>query len=334
MNKRSLGNSRVSVTPLGLGLAAIGRPGYITLGHANDLHHNHDVGAMEAQAHGVLDAAWEAGIRYFDVARSYGKAEDFLSSWLVNRGIAPMDVTIGSKWGYAYTADWQINLSKGQQHEVKEHSLPMLQRQIQESRTLLGSHLDLYQIHSATLDSGVLTNEAVLRELVRLRNGGLVIGFSVSGAQQADTIWQALEIAFDGEPLFSAVQATWNLLAQSTTSALQAAHEAGMVVIIKEALANGRLTPHNDSPDFQPQMTMLQAQAEAQNCTIDALALAAAVNQPFVAVTLSGAARVEHLKSNLQALKVSWDDSLAEALRDLVEPAEIYWHKRSRLAWN
>ena len=41
-------------------------------------------------------------------------------------------------------------------HEVKDHSLAALARQAAESRELLGDHLDLYQVHSATLDSGVL----------------------------------------------------------------------------------------------------------------------------------------------------------------------------------
>ena len=132
---------------MGLGLAAMGRPGYINLGHGDDLNHIHDVTVMETQAHRVLDCAWDAGIRYFDVARSYGKAEAFLQSWLEKRGIAEKASTIGSKWGYTYTANWQVSLPKGQKHEIKEHSLPVLQRQILESRTLLGSHLDLYQIH-------------------------------------------------------------------------------------------------------------------------------------------------------------------------------------------
>jgi aryl-alcohol dehydrogenase-like predicted oxidoreductase len=257
-----------------------------------------------------------------------------LGSWLAKRDVAATDVTVGSKWGYTYTADWQVNLPEGQKHEIKEHSLPVLQRQIQESRTLLGSQLDLYQIHSTTLDSGVLTNKDVLQELARLRHAGLAIGFSVSGAQQAETIWRALEIEFDGELLFSAVQATWNLLEQSATAALQAAHEAGVGVIVKEALANGRLTPRNNSPTFQPQMAALQAAANAYNCTVDALALAAVINQPFVSVTLSGAAQVDHLHANLQALTVSWDTSLAETLHELIEPSEDYWHTRSQLAWN
>lgn len=113
MKSQSLGNSQLSVTPMGLGLAALGRPGYINLGHNDDLNHNHDVTAMETQAHAVLDAAWEAGIRYFDAARSYGKAEEFLSSWLATRNIAGSAVSIASKWGYTYTADWQVSLSEG-----------------------------------------------------------------------------------------------------------------------------------------------------------------------------------------------------------------------------
>lgn len=317
--------------PIGLGLAALGRPGYINLGHADDLNHNYDVDAMEAHAHAVLDAAWEAGIRYFDAARSYGRAEAFLSSWLAQRRIAADAAIVGSKWGYTYTADWQVNVDQDEKHEVKEHSLPVLQRQISESRALLGDHLDLYQIHSATLDSGVLTNQSVLEALARLRDDGLAIGLSVSGTQQAATIWRALEVEIDGRSLFSSVQATWNLLEQSATDALRAVHEAGWVVIIKEALANGRLTPRNDSASF---FSHLQAIANAQNSTIDAIALAAVINQPFVDIALSGAATVEHLHANIGALSVSWDESLLERLAALRESAEIYWQTRSQLQWN
>jgi aryl-alcohol dehydrogenase-like predicted oxidoreductase len=108
MNLEQFGSTDLMVSPLGLGLAALGRPGYITLNHAADLNRNYDVSAMEAHAHSVLDAAWNAGIRYFDAARSYGRAEDFLGSWLRSRDITATDVTVGSKWGYTYTADWQV----------------------------------------------------------------------------------------------------------------------------------------------------------------------------------------------------------------------------------
>jgi aryl-alcohol dehydrogenase-like predicted oxidoreductase len=334
MNRQELGSSHLLTTPIGLGLAALGRPGYINLGHSDDLGNNHNIMAMEAKAHDVLDAAWEAGIRYFDAARSYGKAEDFLHSWIKKRKVDAGSVTIGSKWGYTYTADWQVNVEKGKKHEVKEHSFEVLQRQTKESQTLLGEQLDLYQIHSTTLESGVLDNVTVLTELARLRNNGLAIGLSVTGTAQAETIERALEIEFDGTLLFSAVQASWNVLEQSVTAALQMAHEAGLGVIIKEGLANGRLTTRNIAPDFQKQMSLLQHLAKERNSTVDALALAAVVNQPFVDVVLSGAASVEHLQSNLQALQIEWNQPLADALQELVEPVKDYWQTRSQLAWN
>src|SRR3954447_23209056 len=133
-------------------MAALGRPGYINVGHGRDLGPDHSVSALERHAHEVLDAAYEAGVRYFDAAGSYGRAEAFLASWLERRGLAPGDVTVGSKWGYRYTADWQVDADPP---EVKDLSAANLRRQLEETRALLGDHLALYQIHSATIESGV-----------------------------------------------------------------------------------------------------------------------------------------------------------------------------------
>ena len=156
----------IHYTRLGLGLAALGRPGYMTLGHAEDLPTERTQEAMMLHAMGVLDAAWAAGVRYYDVARSYGAGELFLSTWLRIRNIAPDQATVGSKWGYTYTAQWKV---QAEQHEVKDHCLATLRRQIGESSTLLGPWLKLYQIHSATLESGVLEKSDVLDELARLQ---------------------------------------------------------------------------------------------------------------------------------------------------------------------
>ena len=79
MGRRALGQTGLVVSRVGLGLAALGRPGYINLGHAADLRGDYDVAAMEGRAHALLDAAWQAGVRYFDAARSYGRGEAFLA---------------------------------------------------------------------------------------------------------------------------------------------------------------------------------------------------------------------------------------------------------------
>ena len=336
MKLKPLGDTHLSVTPMGLGLAALGRPGYINLGHAADLGHDYDVAAMADHAHAVLDAAWAAGIRYFDAARSYGRAEEFLSGWLRARGIAPDAVAVGSKWGYTYTAGWQISADK---HEVKDHSLPVLRRQTAESRALLGQHLKLYQIHSATFDSGVLDNAAVLGELARLRDEGLVIGLSLSGPNQAGVLRRALAIDSGGGPLFRSVQATWNLLAQEAGPALAEAHAQGMGVIIKEALANGRLTDRNTTPEFAGARRLLQQAAGEAGVGLDTLALAAVLAQPWAGVVLSGAARVDHLASNVAAVAVvadrgEWLAGWLPRLSALAEPAEQYWQQRAALPWN
>ncbi|MCI0710601.1 MAG: aldo/keto reductase [Chloroflexi bacterium] len=315
----------------GLGLAALGRPGYINLGHGEDID-DRSVEGMRENAHQVLDAAWKAGIRYFDAARSYGRAEEFLGSWLTERGIDPESVDIGSKWGYTYTANWQV---QAEHHEIKEHSLDVLNRQWGETHHNLRGQLDLYQIHSATLESGVLENMAVLARLAELKSEGIAIGLTVSGANQAEVIERAIPIEVDGSRLFDSVQATWNLLEQSAGGTLKAAHESGMAVIVKEALANGRLTPGNaNNPDFVRQYHLLQEEAMRLNTTVDALALAAARRQSWADMVLSGAANTNHLASNIRARHVMFDDEAAVALSSLVEPPESYWQTRSDLEWN
>lgn len=331
MQTKPFGSTGLSVSPIGIGLAALGRPGYITIGHADALERNYDVAAMEVRAHRVLDNAYAMGVRYFDAARSYGRAEEFLGSWLRGRGLSPSDVVLGSKWGYTYTAGWQVKASA---HEVKEHSLAMLQRQWGESQTNLGAHLDLYQIHSATLESGVLENQEVLWQLARLKSGGTAIGLSVSGVRQGAVIDQALEITIDGVRLFDAVQATWNLLEMSAGPSLARAAEAGLGVIIKEALANGRLTEANEATEFHRQRERLWQEARRLRTTMDALAMAAVLAQPWAGVVLSGAATTSHLESNLQATEVYWDGQAAASLEAIVESPEVYWGVRSQLRWN
>ncbi len=331
METRRLGNTPLLVSRLGLGLAALGRPGYINLGHAQDLHQDYDAAAMEAHCHAVLDVARQLGVRYFDAARSYGCSEEFLAHWLAARGLEPGAVTVGSKWGYTYTAGWRV---EAERHEVKDHTLPVLLRQEAESRALLGAYLGLYQIHSATLESGVLDDKQVLSELARLRASGLRIGLTLSGPRQAEVLRRAMEVCVEGQPLFDCVQATWNLLEPSAGPVLREAHDAGLGVIVKEALANGRLTERNAEPAFASRRQVLQAEAARRQTTLDGLALAAALAQPWADMVLSGAATVEQLRSNAAALAVPWDAKAAERLQAVVENPEEYWSVRGRLRWN
>jgi len=293
---------------IGLGLAAVGRPAYINLGRDADLPAERTVEAMRARAHELLDSAYAAGVRYFDVARSYGRAEEFLAQWLHQRGLEQrQDVVVGSKWGYTYTAGWRMD---AELNEVKDHSVATFERQLGETRALLGDHLDLYQIHSLTPDSSALHDAELHRRLASLAAArGTVIGFSTSGSAQAAAIRAALAVEVDGRPLFRSVQATWNLLEPSAGPALAEAHDAGCLVIVKEALANGRLAVGEGAPG-------------------DAVALAAALQQPWATMVLSGAATAGQLISNLRAESIT-----ARFDPDLSMPADRYWRERSGLPW-
>lgn len=303
---------------LGLGLAALGRPGYATLRHSEDLP-SIEPAAMEAQAHAVLDAAYAGGLRHVDVARSYGRAEAFVRSWLERRG--HRDVFVSSKWGYRYTAGWQRT---AEVHEVKDHSLAHLEQQWPETRATLGDAVKLYQVHSATLESGVLRDDAVLDRLARLRGEGVAVGLTVTGPRQAECIDAALGISRDGRRLFDWVQATWNVLEPSAGPALQRAHDAGLRTIAKEGLGGGRLGPRGGLTPWLE----LAAQAGASP---DALALAVALDQPFLDVVLSGATTVAQLESNLAARTV--DVGGLDWQRRAEAPAH-YWSYRATLPWS
>ncbi|MGH9145444.1 MAG: aldo/keto reductase [Vicinamibacterales bacterium] len=318
-----LGSTELVVSRLGLGLAALGRPAYINLGRQRDFGADRSVAALEQRCHEMLDAARAAGIRYFDAARSYGMAEHFLGTWLNARNPPGDAITVGSKWGYSYVGSWRFDAPV---HEVKDLSIDTLRRQIAESRSLLGDRLQLYQIHSATLESGILDNAVVLGKLLQLRARGLVIGLTVTGPDQAATIGRALGVSVDGVNPFQVVQATWNLLERSAGAALAEAKARGWGVIVKEALANGRLTDRAEGND----VTELRKKAAARRTTIDAIALAAAMSQSWADVVLSGAVTTEQLESNVKAVDLvggpgEWPD-IAES------PAD-YWARRSGMGW-
>ncbi|MGW0502874.1 aldo/keto reductase [Micromonospora sp. NPDC003241] len=291
---------------IGLGLAAVGRPGYINLGRAADLPVDRTVEALRARAAELLDQAYASGVRYVDVARSYGRAEEFLAHWLRSRPDVD-DVVVGSKWGYTYTAGWRV---EAETHEVKDHRLATFERQYAETRQVLGDRLDLYQIHSVTPDSPALHDVALHRRLADLGRQGVLVGLSTSGPRQAEVIRDALGVRVDGEPLFRSVQATWNLLEPSAGPALAEAHDAGCVVIVKEALANGRLAVREDVGD--------------------ASALAAALHQPWATIVLSGAATGDQLASNLRASTLPVDPA---RWAELAMPVDRYWQERAALPW-
>jgi aryl-alcohol dehydrogenase-like predicted oxidoreductase len=303
-----------------LGLAALGRPAYIATVRFDDA--DRSVQALRANTFTVLDAALGAGIDWVDAARSYGRAEEFLGAWFASRRPDPAP-TVSSKWGYRYVGDWHID---AEVHEIKEHSPARFRSQWAESTALLPGLIGLYQIHSLTPDSPVLADRELLAALADLVGSGVAVGFSTSGPNQAETIRRAMEVRVDGRLLFSAVQSTWNLLETSATDALAEASDAGMTVLVKEALANGRLV---SGP-----AEALRAVADRHGCGTDAVALAVAADQPWADRVLLGPVDVDQLAANLRADLVEPGEEDLATLAGLAEPADAYWATRAELPWH
>ena len=311
---------------LGIGLAAVGRPAYITAGRVVDLGADRDVVTFRDRTFAVLDAAYAAGIRYVDAARSYGRAEEFLAGWL---GAHPEidDVVVGSKWGYRYVGEWRMDAPA---HEVKDHSLAAFEEQWAQTSALLGERVAVYHVHSATLESGVLDDAAVHRALAGLRAQGVRVGISTSGPAQAEAVRRALEVAVDGEPLFTSFQSTWNVLEPSAGPALAAAAAAGARVIVKEAVANGRLAPGGADTPGAHRVAEL---ADDLGTTADRLATAAALAQPWAWRVLSGAVDPAQVESNAEAADLVVPEAVAAELADLAEDPQAYWSARSARPW-
>jgi aryl-alcohol dehydrogenase-like predicted oxidoreductase len=269
---------------------------------------------------------------WFDCARSYGLSEKFVGEFLRSNRVKPDDVFVSSKWGYTYVAEWKVDLKDGLPHEVKDHSVENFLRQIEETKSFIGQYVDLYQVHSATFESGILTDSRVHEALAACKkDNGWMIGLSVSGPNQNDILREAMKInCLDGTRLFDSVQCTYNVLEQRPGEALLEAYNKGMDIIIKEGMANGRILKNEKFQNI----------AKNSGYPADQLALACILAQPFHPRVLSGAITPEQLSSNIKALELSKvlqeekRDLLTDVLAECVMDSEQYWKDRSALAWN
>ena len=307
---------------IGLGLAALGRPEYINI--REDKNIDKSEAAFQRNAFEVLDSSYNSGVRFFDTAPSYGKGEAFLMEWNATR--KHEDVILSTKWGYTYVANWELGFSSA--HEIKEHSFAKLVEQWDYSKLLLPK-LQWYQIHSATLESGVLENKEVLEKLFQLKKEfGLQIGLTSSGVHQSEVVRKALEIEWNGIQLFDSYQLTYNIFEQAVFDVLQEVKKSGKFIIIKEGLANGRVFLGSKTNK------VLQVLAEKYKVGIDAIALRFCLDAIPSDIVLSGASDKKQLKENLKALDFQLTPEEVDLLKKAKVSSKEYWSERSQLNWD
>lgn len=321
-------NMKRIATKIGLGLAALGRPEYINIRENSFIDKSET--AFKSNTFSVLDVAYKLGVRYFDTAPSYGKGEAFLQEW--NDMNNHQDVILGTKWGYTYVANWELGYSG--QHEVKEHSLEKLLEQWQVSKKMLPK-LKYYQVHSATFESGILENKAVLNQLYAIKKEtGLHIGITTSGKNQKEVLAAALKVEVEGDVLFDSFQVTYNLFEQSTYAVLKDILKQGKTVIIKEALANGRVFQNKKFHHYNATYDVLGSLSQKYGVGVDAIALRFVIDGLEPTYVLSGVSNEEQLKGNLKAVNFELSKEDIDLIKALSIPSKFYWDERSTMAWN
>ncbi|ARV07552.1 oxidoreductase [Polaribacter sp. SA4-10] len=312
---------------LGLGTAALGRPQYINV--RQEECDNSSLSDFKKESFSVLENAYNSGVRYFDTAPGYGLAEELVVEWLQTKN--DKSIEVATKWGYTYTANFDANATV---HEVKEHSLSKLDEQWNFSKQLL-PYLKVYQIHSATLETGVLENNQVLEQLAFLKKEhNLKIGLTTTGTNQVEVIKKALDVFVDGEQVFELFQVTYNFLDQSLKEISDELINQKKSIVIKEALANGRIFRNEKYAHYNKMYATLENLSKKHNVGVDAISLKYCEQTITNSIVLSGASNSEQLKQNLKMNSFLLSKDEIELLNSFKIKPEFYWKERKELQWN
>ena len=189
-------------------------------------------GEMLEQALELMDAAWEAGITWFDTADAYGggRSETYIGEWIRSR----------RPDGLRLTTKTFNPMDEGQDHGLAPDRV---RRQIEASLQRLGvERVDLYLAHEWDPEIPVAEVAGVFAELVAAGKIGAYGLSNVDGAQLREAL---------GVGGFSAVQNSYSLLdRESEDDVLPLCEENGVWFQAFSPLAGGWLTGkyRRDSP--------------------------------------------------------------------------------------
>jgi aryl-alcohol dehydrogenase-like predicted oxidoreductase len=275
-------------------------------------------GQDEEEARAIMDAAWDAGIRWFDTADAYGggRSESFIGRWRADR----------RPEGLLVTTKVFNPLSEGADRGLAPDRI---RRNVEGSLERLGvDRIDLYLAHDPDPDTPLAASVAAFEALVA---EGTVAAWGLSNYDAA-AIEEALR---HGRP--AVVQNSYSLLERDDEAAvLPLCAEHGLAYVPYGPLAGGWLAgryargaafPPGSRMTMRPEpyehlvadrvfdgLDRLAAEAGARGTSTAALAFAWVLAHPAVTGVVCGPSRPGHLEPVLAALDVS----LAPGERDRI----------------
>lgn len=276
--KRSLGNTGMEVSILGLGTVKLGRNEAVKYPQGFTLPN-------DKQAGDLLALAREQGINLIDTAPAYGTSEERLGHLL--RG-QRHDWLICTKVG----EDFAEGISS--YDFSPEHVRFSIERSLRRLNTEV---LDIVLVHSDGNDVDIIKHFGTLEALAELKRQGKVQTFGMStktveggmlAAQQSDV-----------------VMLTWNLQYQDEVPVIDYCQRHGVGVLIKKALASGHLAGNNLSGSALPTNDLsgtkpAKQNDRIQNPALDSLTMITA--HPGVSSAIVGTINPKHLQANIDAL--------------------------------
>ena len=276
---------------------------------------------QQEEADGLVKAALDAGINFFDTANIYaeGRSERILGQALRNLGVARDEVVVATKVvGRMHAGPNGAGASRG-------HILAQVEKSLERLGT---GHIDLYQIHGFDAATPIEETLQALDSLVR-RGTVRYIGLSNWAAWQ---VMKAVGIAaaHDYAPIAS-LQAYYTIAGRDVErEVIPMLESEGVGLMVWSPLAggflSGKYTRDGDGDgrragfDFPPVdkargydvVDVLRELAEAKGRSVAQLALAWLLHQSAVSSVIIGAKRPEQLADNLAAVDVEFTpDELA-----------------------
>jgi aryl-alcohol dehydrogenase-like predicted oxidoreductase len=309
MQTRRLGNSNLEVSAIGFGCMGI------SFGYGQPTGH--------AEGIGIIRAAFERGVTFFDTAEVYGP---FTNEELVGEGLAPFrdDVVIATKFGF------EIDPA-GERDSNELDSRPEHIRQVAEASLarLRIEAIDLFYQHRVDPDVPIEEVAGAVGDLIR---EGKVMHFGLSEAG-VSTIRRAHAV----QPV-TAVQSEYSLWTRDPEAeVLPTLEELGIGFVPFSPLGRGFLTGRMDErttfestdfraalPRFTPEarkankalVDLLRATADRKEATPAQIALAWLLAQKPWIVPIPGTTKPERLDENIGAAGVELTpDDLAEIER-------------------
>ena len=318
MEQRALGRSGVEVSRIILGCGNFGG-----IGSAPAFF---GAGESEAEAHALMDAAWEAGVTTFDTADAYGggRSESFIGSWLRSKAPEVRERIVLATKTFNPMAEGDDSGLSAQR----------IRRQIQESLERLGvDGVPLYLAHAMDPEIPVAETIGTFAQLV---DEGTIKAY---GGSNVDAAW--LEEALrHGRPAWA--QNSYSLLErEDEEEALRICIREGLGYTPYSPLAGGWLTGkyrRSEAPPAGSRMTLrpdaylhfqddrvfdaleaFEERARERDTSPAALAIAWLLGDPNVTAVIVGPRRPEQLRPALEALDLRLDPSEREELAALFE---------------